>query len=298
MNIKLRDLFTFTRGERVAAIFLIACILLVLMIRWIPGFFPARSVSRAGDDKELRDFLVALLPADTIMEDGKGKVLQAYDTLELFLFDPNRVTKIQLLHLGFTERQAQTLIHYRMAGGKFLRKEDLRKIYGLYDEQYQLLEDYVQIAEAEGVSDTARIKNTSPGSLHQLLEINSCDSAGLLSLPAIGPVFAGRIVKYRNLLGGFTEVIQLLEVYGMEPERLDIISPFLRIDTMNIRRININSCTFSELLRHPYLDYYQTKAIMEYRKLAGSFQDCQDLVRNRLITGETYRKLRPYLTTE
>jgi DNA uptake protein ComE-like DNA-binding protein len=51
------------------------------------------------------------------------------------------------------------------------------------------------------------------------------------SLPAIGEVFSKRICKYRNILGGFNSISQLMEVYGMDSIRFESIRPFLEINT-------------------------------------------------------------------
>jgi len=103
----------------------------------------------------------------------------------------------------------------------------------------------------------------------KIIEINSADSLALLDLPGIGPVFAKRIIKYRQMLGGFAYPEQLKEVYGMDSARLSGFIKQIRIDTSGIRRIDINKATFKELLAHPYLEYEQVKAIARFRDKKG-----------------------------
>ena len=121
----------------------------------------------------------------------------------------------------------------------------------------------------------------------QPLDINRADSADLLPLPGIGPVFAGRIIKYRDLLGGFVSVDQLNEVYGIPDETIQEIGDLLYIDSSAIRKIHLDSASFRELLRHPYLDYDDVKALMQYRDFKGTINSVNDLKDNYILTDST-----------
>lgn len=127
------------------------------------------------------------------------------------------------------------------------------------------------------------------------ININRADSAQLLPLPGIGPVFAGRIIKYRNLLGGFTSVDQLGEVYGMPPETIDLIRSQVFIDSSAIRKIPIDSASFGELLRHPYLEYEEVKSIVRYRDFKGDITSINELRTNQVLPDSTLNKIDGYL---
>lgn len=126
------------------------------------------------------------------------------------------------------------------------------------------------------------------------IDINRADSAQLLPLPGIGPVFAGRIIKYRNLLGGFTSLDQLREVYGISDETLDMIKDGIAIDTSGIRKIQLNSATFRELLRHPYLEYEEVKALIQYRDFKGIISSENELRVNQILPDTTLISLEGY----
>jgi DNA uptake protein ComE-like DNA-binding protein len=104
----------------------------------------------------------------------------------------------------------------------------------------------------------------------KILEINSADSLQLLDLPGIGPSFAKRIIKYRQMLGGFASTGQLREVYGMDSARLAGFIGLVRVDTSLIRKLDLNKATFKELLAHPYLEYEQVKSIVRFRDKKGT----------------------------
>lgn len=139
----------------------------------------------------------------------------------------------------------------------------------------------------------------NPGSRRQFpphpVDINRADSAQLLPLPGIGPVFAGRIVRYRNLLGGFVSASQLEEVYGLKPQTVREISDFLIIDTSAIRRIHLDTSSFRNMLRHPYLGIEEVKALMlfrDFRARTGS-REAWDV--SAVLPDSTLERVLPYL---
>lgn len=127
------------------------------------------------------------------------------------------------------------------------------------------------------------------------VNLNGADSVALLPLPGIGPVFAGRIIKYRNLLGGFVSPEQLMEVYGMEGATVDLITSSLYIDSLLLRKLNLNSASFRDLLRHPYLEYEDVKAIVNYRDVLGHISTLDELYQNMILPDSILEKFAPYL---
>ncbi|OFY61475.1 MAG: hypothetical protein A2V64_01705 [Bacteroidetes bacterium RBG_13_43_22] len=128
-----------------------------------------------------------------------------------------------------------------------------------------------------------------------LLDINNCDSAALEAMPGLGPVLSARIVKYRNLLGGFASADQLKEVYGLSEETFNLVRGRIFADTSAIRKIKINVADYKQLIRLPYFEKYEVTAILKYLELNGRISGMSDLVDNKLIAPEKESKLRPYL---
>jgi len=128
----------------------------------------------------------------------------------------------------------------------------------------------------------------------QPVDINRADSADLLPLPGIGPVYAGRIIKYRKLLGGFVSVDQLGEVYGIPAETIEKIRGKVHIDSSAVRKIHADSASFRELLRHPYLEYEDVKSLVEYRDFKGHISSVHELRINHILSDSTLRKLDGY----
>lgn len=127
-----------------------------------------------------------------------------------------------------------------------------------------------------------------------MVELNKADSASLEALPGIGPVFSKRILKYRSILGGYHNLNQLYEVYGMQPETVEKIKGLVKIDTTLIRKIDINEALFKEINAHPYISFEQTKAICKFRSRNKILSIIQ-LMDQQIFSAEDAAKLRPYL---
>ena len=128
-----------------------------------------------------------------------------------------------------------------------------------------------------------------------LIDINRADSAELEALPGIGPVLSVRIIKYRLLLGYFYSIEQLNDVYGLDEDVIEMNRHRFSCDTGIIRKIPINSASYTDLLRHPYVNKSQVESIISYRQLSGSFTRFSDLVQNRIFSIDELNRLKPYL---
>lgn len=129
----------------------------------------------------------------------------------------------------------------------------------------------------------------------RIIELNTADTIDLRALPAIGPWLARKIVEYRERLGGFRHAEQLLEVYRLTPGKLDTILPFITIDTLVVSRIDVNTVTPEELMKHPYLSRSQARGLMAYRDKHGRFGTLTDLKKCLLIDEKTFEKVRDYM---
>lgn len=128
----------------------------------------------------------------------------------------------------------------------------------------------------------------------ETIRLNETDTTQWKKIPGIGSSYASRIVKYRELLGGYVRPEQLLEVYGMDNERYSRIVPYISTDT-DYRRIKVNELEFRELLRHPYLNYKQVQSIVDLRRRKGNIVSIAELSMLDEFTTEDIDRLTPYL---
>lgn len=134
---------------------------------------------------------------------------------------------------------------------------------------------------------------TTAAKPRMIIEVNTADSAQLVRIYGIGPVFAKRILKYRGLLGGFYSKEQLQEVYGMDSARYTQMEEQIRVDTTKFKRIAVNDASFKTLLRHPYLDYETVKQIVNYRQAKGRITG-PDTLKAVIAYDPLFIKVMPY----
>jgi competence protein ComEA len=213
---------------------------------------------------------------------------------ELFYFDPNRISAEDLRRLGMSTKLSETLLNYRLHGGKFYRKEDLKKIYGMSIGVYERLAPYISIPEPKSL----RVSAGSPASaiLTWHVDINQADSATMTKLHGIGPVLSSRIVRYRSLLGGFYCTGQLKEVYGLSDSLFSIIQPAIYADTAAVKKINLNLASERELARHPYIGKFTARGIIRYRSKVQKITCLDELKINGLVSDVDFERLKKYLT--
>ncbi len=205
-------------------------------------------------------------------------------------FDPNTVSFDELKQFGFNNYQANNLLNYRKSGGIFKNVCDVLKIYGVDSVFFATIKSKVKIDK-----QFAQPEHTEKNTV-SLVELNSADSAGLVVLKGIGPVYASRILKYRKLLGGFYSKKQLLEVYNFPVETFKDIEGLLSVDSTSIQKIRINYAEFSEMLRHPYLNKNQVKGIIKYRDENGAYENIVTLQHIAVFDSVSYSKIKHYIT--
>lgn len=290
--------YSFTQSERRGiALLMIILLIVVLLVAILPLRRPSATNYVAFADS-IAEYEQTLL-ADTanLQQNKVYSIHHSTKHLSPFPFNPNTLPIEGWIKMGFTPKQAKTLDNYRKAGATFKTKEDVKKIFFIDEEEYAIIEPYIEIKSiSPNMTTVNNNRNVVSKQYSLIIELNTADTTDLKELRGIGSVFAARIVKYRNLLGGFYQKEQLLEVYGMSDELYSKISNHVIVDSAMINTININTASLQQLNHHPYLDYYQAKAITKYRDLGNAFDNVDDLKNITLIDNDTFEKIKPYLS--
>jgi competence protein ComEA len=220
---------------------------------------------------------------------------------EYFDFDPNTISTAQWQQLGVKPYVANSIAKYLASGGKFYKAEDLYKIFLLNKTEVDKLIPYIKI---EGTQNNYAKTNfekkdytSNTNKVPLLVDINYADTASFKALPGIGSYFALNIIKYRMQLGGFNNINQIAEVYGISQSTFETIQPFLRISDVPIQKIDINHADLATLTKHPYMKNKNlAKVIIEYRKQHGNkFNSVEELKNIMILDQATYDKIAPYI---
>lgn len=306
-----KNFFYFTKNERQGVIVLAV---LVSGIFVLPALFVHSGSSEergaAGQklfSKEYDEFTSALKETKTAQRaNDKFTKASPRRAINLAAFDPNTADSTTFRSLGLPSWMVKNILRYREKQGRFHHPEDFRKIYGLTEEQYQALLPYIRITKSSpSITAAHQSKDTmllltiqstprdtpfkyQPGTV---ICLNSADTAELKKIPGIGSNIARKIVNYRKRLGAFYRIEQLQEIQ-LKAEKL---RPWFSIDSDRIRRINLNNASMERMMHHPYINFYQAKVIIEYRKKKGNINSLKQLSLYDEFTPADFERLEPYV---
>ena len=243
--------------------------------------------------------------------------------VERFPFDPNTADSTQLLRLGLQPWQVRNIYKYRAHGGIYRKKEDFAQLYGLTVKQYRELEPYIRISKdylpaSTLVGNRGKADHTDHGDgsddpiskgngitqnrprdtqypvkigENEHVALNTADTTELRRVPGIGPYYAKEIVRRGKWLGGYVSVDQLDEIENFPQEA----KKYFVIQHASPKKLNVNRLSLQELRKHPYINYYMAKTIVDYRRLHGPIKSLEDLRLSKDFPPEVIKKLTPYV---
>lgn len=295
----IKEFFYFPKSDRRAMIFLLAVVVLSAVVVGI--------MDKGGMSSQLArtDSLTA---DSSIRKAAVRRGVQYIYNVEtvhrkLSAFDPNTADSTLLLSLGLQPWQVRSIYRYRAKGGIYRQPSDFARLYGLTVKQYKELLPYIHIsdeykpaAEVYGRTDAVRSGRDTlrypvklrPG---QYVTLDDADTASLRKVPGIGRYYASRIVRYRNDLGGYVSVAQLSEIEGIPEAALS----YFKVTGGAVRKLNLNRLTLNELKHHPYINFYQARRIIDYRRLKGPLHSIDDLRLLKDFSQRDIERLRPYV---
>lgn len=189
--------------------------------------------------------------------------------VESFRFNPNTVSLEDLQRLGFSEKQATAIDNYRLKGGRFRRASDFARSYVVADSVFERLAPFIDIP---------------------LIDINRADSTALLDLPGIGPYFAGKIVRHRLELGGYSSVEQLLEIWHFDEEKLAGMRDLITCSPAEA--FALWTLPEADLSRHPHISRAEAHGIVLFREHHRPEECTLDALRTAgILSDEHFRHL-------
>ncbi|MGL4993192.1 MAG: helix-hairpin-helix domain-containing protein [Bacteroidales bacterium] len=292
-------MFKMTRGERIGALLLLCALFILILTRlFVLPVLTTREPLSHIDSLHILQFT----RLKDSLRDHRVKTRLSYDRKEinytLFDFDPNTADSSVLINLGIRSYVVSNILRYRKKGGEFRTKNSLSRIYGLSQTKYSELEPYIEIDTARFIKPPTKRDTTKRYKFDEVtpIDINRCDTALLKRIPGIGVGYANMIVQYRERLGGFVRADQLKEISSIPDSIVNfLISEWVVIEEPEIRRLDINKSGIDRLRYHPYINFYQAKAMIELRKKRGSIKSISELAMLEEFSQEDLDRLSDYI---
>lgn len=206
-----------------------------------------------------------------------------------FPFDPNSLTAENATKLGIPRKAYLNLQKYLQKAGKIKTAEQFRNIYGMEPAVYNRLESQLQIP-----SPLEKKSNLKPEKTEQTLtfDLNAITAKELINKLKLEYKLAYRIINYRTALGGYFDLKQILEVFGMQDSIYTRLKPQLYLQIPH-QRLSLQTTAVDGLAKHPYIKYKTAKLISNFREQHGGIQHLQDL--KHIITDSLqFQKLKMY----
>ena len=277
-----KDYFTFSKSQQGGIIFLSAILILIIAFNYaLPYLVKNESVSDGSFLREIEAFRASVV------------VEEEPEITDPFPFDPNLISYEKMIELGLSEYQAGMIVKYRNAGGKFFKKEDFKRIYSIGDEDYNLLEPFINIPEPRKKPKAAEFK---PEIIPMPFNPNTVDT-GKLKKIGLSENQVSQIINYRNAGGIFRIKSDFKKIYSISEDEYDQLEKYIllpsKIDSAKVAEIpdkgkksdqevrpvvEINSADTSELTELYGIGPYYAKKIVAYREKLGGFYDKAQLL--------------------
>lgn len=237
-------------------------------------------------------------------------------TQPLAMFDPNEYSLGDWMAVGLSERQSSSILKYLSSGADLEVRADLKKLYVVDEELYNLLEPKIDLPDSivklpsqqYAKSSYANSQSSNEQTQDNVVEkerevlapvsINTASAWDLKKIPGVGPYFAKEIIKIREAYGGIISYDQLFDVYLMDEEKLEAIKPFLIIDESDVVKLDINTASEQQLRDHPLISYDMAKSIVFFRENHRPYKRIDEVILSPYIDGEKFIELKLYLSVE
>lgn len=221
----------------------------------------------------------------------QSDVVSTLRTPELHDFDPNVIAVHDWVNMGFSQKQAESIVNYRERFGPFKRKEDLKRVYVVSEKKYAEIEPYIKILNQE--NNDHNIPDKPIVVQNKVIELNTATLEELMSLRGIGEGYGNRIINYRNKIGGFVEFNQI-ETLSISDDAKLTLKEYAIINPDAVQKININTASKDELKAIPFSNWSVVAAILKQRDL-GVISNL-DFLSEKEISTENKIKFELYLS--
>ena len=283
--------FKFTREQRAGIFFLFGIIIALQLVYFFVDFsIPTK------EDPEKQKWLSLQSEMDSLKSDDKNKVAKVY------LFNPNFITDYKGYKLGMSVAEIDRLLAFRKENKYVNSPEEFQKVTKVSDSLLNAMSPLFKFPDWVNNKKTFKEYEKYPNKVFAkkekiiLIDINQATKEDLIKIYGIGEAISLRILKQKEVLGGFISMEQMHDVWGLSPEVIESLNTYFKISTLpEFKKIDVNNASLKELSQFYYFRYALAKEIVTYRSMNGDFKNIEDLTKIKGFPVEKAKTIDLYL---
>ncbi len=295
--------FWYNKRQRNGILFLLILVFSAMSIYFFVDFRTAKTpVFSSEENKQLAFFQSQIDSLKNIeLERRKPKI---------YPFNPSFLSDFRASKLGLSVQEIDRLLEHRKAGKYINSAKQFQQVTKINDSLLNVIKPYFKfpdwvlkrnVKKAPTKFNKQTVVNQTENTTRTPLtnDLNKATATDLKAVNGIGVKLSERIIKYRNMIGGFIDKEQLGDVYGLKTEVIEnLFQKFQILSKPHIVKININTASFKEVLHLPYIDYELTKKIFNYRDEVAEIQKLEELKNIEGFPVEIFNRIALYLKAE
>ena len=263
--------FVFTRSQRSGLLILFALIVFLQLLYFYADFSTFEKPSA-----QEHQWLALQHQIDS------AKHEKASQKPAIYPFNPNFITDFKGYRLGMSVAEIDRLHEFRKKNTYVNTAAEFQAVTKVSDSLLAEISPYFKFPDW--------VNQKKPGRQYEpfakkskkisIADINTATAGDLIAVYGIGAALSERIIKQRDLLGGFVDVEQVGDVWGLSPEVVaNVRERFSVLSAPVVRKIKINDASVKELQSFPYFRYPVAKNIVTYRSMNGNITGAADLLK-------------------
>jgi len=282
----------FTKQQRGGILLLLLLIIALLYVYYFVDF---------GDDIVLDASSPKMIHMQQYI-DSLEKVELEERKPKQYRFNPNYITDFKAYTLGLTTEEYDRLQEYRKKGKWINSAKDFKRVTKVSDSLLLKLTPLFKFPDwitSPKPKKPKYINSFSEKSFTEKSDLNEATIASLQKVSGIGPVISKRIIAYREKLGGFSDDIQLFNVYGLDSNVTErLLAQFTVKKPKEIIKMNVNLASASDIATIPGISFEMAKTIWEFRILREYIDDLSELEKIEGLSARKIQLIRLYLSVE
>ena len=260
---KFKSYFQYSKSQR-SGIFLLIIICVVSQF----AFFYLYPSSNKTNSIEKQKWLAFQTIIDSLKTEKINYVPKIYP------FNPNFITDYKGSKLGMSVAEIDRLLDFRKTNQYVNSASEFQKVTQISDSLLKAISPYFKFPDWVNKRVTNNFKPYEKKTENRvMIDINLATKEDLIKVYGIGPALSDRILKQKELFGGFVSMNQLDDIWGLQPEVIENLNKYFKVTTLpKIKKIDINNSSIKELMLFPYFKYSLAKAIVTYRSMNGNLK--------------------------